>query len=134
MTVLTGKDFYLEFNGVAVTGIYRKFDDGMEQESAEATSGTDAVRNYVSTLIKIEPKATVVLNDASSALAQLKMGTTGTLIWGPQGNGAGKPKWGVAARVKAAPVSRTYDAEVEIEVTWEVTSGTLTYDGRTDVF
>lgn len=134
MTVLTGQEFYLEFDGVEIKSLYREFEDGMEQESAEATAGNDAVRNYVPTIMKIEPKGKFVLNEGSAALAKLKLGTSGTLIWGPQGNSAGEPKWGVACRIKSVPVKRKYDGEVELDVSWEPTSGTLAFDGRTATF
>lgn len=134
MTVLTGQNFYLEFAGTAITSLYREFDDGMERESSESTAGFDAVRNYVPTLFKVEPKLKAILDDASAALEKFEIGTSGTLIWGPHGNSAGKPKWGIACRVKSAPNKRKYDEAVEIEVGFEVTTGTWTYDGRTDTF
>lgn len=137
MTVLTGLDYYLEYDGVAIKGDYRNFDPGFEFDTVEGTAGGDTVRNYVPTLIKVEPSGTFIVDNNAAGIAiraVLKEGNDGNLVWGPEGNATGKPKWGVACNISKAQVSATYDAEQEIEVTWYVASGSLLYDGRSATF
>jgi len=137
MTVLIGSQFYVEYDGVAIIGDSRNFDPGFEIETVEGSAGGDAVRNYVPTLIKCEPSGTFIVDNNAAGIAiraVLKEGNDGNLIWGPEGNATGKPKWGVAANISKAQVAMTYDAEQEMEVTWYVTSGALLYDGRSATF
>jgi hypothetical protein len=137
MTVLTGKDFYLEFDGQSFAADILSFDDGLSLEQVEATTVGDSVRRYLSTRYNVEPKVKILLaTDATGQAirAKCKVGTEGLLIWGPEGSATGKPKWGIECRVVSAPIIREYDAEVEIEVRWKPVSGSFTYHGNTAVF
>lgn len=139
MAVLTGgsDSFYLEFNSVALTSDYREFDDGMEEDTVDGSAGGDDVRVMVQTLIKVDPSLTIIVDDnaeGQAIRAVLKIGQTGNLIWGPEGNAPGKPKWGISARCTAAPTKRTYDKEAEIEVKFANLQGTFVFDGRTATF
>ena len=137
MTVLTGVDVYIEFNGVALKSDYRTFEDGLELETVDGSAGGDTVRVEVSTLFKCQPKLKIIVdNDATGLAIQavLKEGATGNLIWGRHGNTAGLPKWGIAAAVKKVTESKTYDKEAEMEVEFYNTSGSFVYDGRTATF
>lgn len=137
MTVLTGLGYYLEFDGVVIDNDYRSFDPGFEIETVEGTAGGDSVRLYVPTLIKVEPSGTFIVDNNANGIAiraVLKEGNSGNLIWGPEGNAAGKPKWGITANISKSQVASTYDAELELEVTWYNEDGALLYDGRVATF
>lgn len=137
MAVLTGKEFYLEFDGQDLTNDLLRFDDGLVLEQAEATTVGESVRRYISTRYTVAPKAKILLATDATGQAirgKCKVGTEGLLVWGPEGNEAGQPKWGIVCRVVSAPVVRDYDHEVEIEVQWKPVSGSFTYHGNTAVF
>jgi hypothetical protein len=137
MAVLIGANIYLEYQGVSLVGDERKFDPGLQWDTTEASAGGDAVRVYTKTLLKVEPKLTLIVDTNASGIAQravLKLGATGNLIWGPEGNAAGKPKWGVVADIKKSTPSFQYDKEQELEVEFFVSSGALLYDGTTITF
>jgi hypothetical protein len=138
MARLVGRDFYATFKGISMVAIpFRTFDDGLEEEMAEGSGGSDAIRNYVKTLDKIEPSFEWVYDNgtAGTALAAvLEPGQEGTLLWGPRGSAAGLPKWGVTCRVVKATPDITYD-DVQIDkVKFVVTSGSYVFDGRTAVW
>lgn len=139
MTVLTGgiDNVYIEFASVVLTSDYRELDDGMEEDTVDGSAGGDDLHVMVQRLIKVDPKVKVIVDDNATGQAiraVLKMGQEGNLIWGPEGNGAGKPKWGILARCVAAPTARTYDKEAELEVKFVNLQGTFVFDGRTDTF
>ena len=137
MAILTGHDFYGEFDGVPFKGDYRTFDPGLELETVDGSSGGSTVRREVSTLFKAMPKLKIVVdNDAygQALAAVLKMGHSGNLIWGEQGNTAGMPKWGIPVFVKKANISRTHDKELEMDVEFAVNADDFLYDGRTATF
>ena len=134
---VVGDDLYLEFNSVNISTLVREFDPGREDDTVEGTAAGDVLRAHVITKTMIEPTATLVLDStATSILAVLKPGTTGNLIWGLQGNAAGLPKGGIAARVtKGYPgASITYDDLTVLEITWINTSGAWVHDPTTAVF
>lgn len=137
MTVLTGANFYLEFAGVPVLGDYRKFDSGLELETVDGSAGGDSVRVEVATLFKVRPKLTMIIDNDAYGLAiraVMKEGQAGNLIWGPYGNTAGLPKWGITCAVAKATPMPTYDKEQEMEIEFYNTLGTFLYDGRTITF
>ncbi len=137
MTVLTGLDFYAEFDGVALKSDYRTFEDGIELETVDGSSGGSTVRKEVATLFKVAPKLKIVVdNDATGLAIQavLVEGHSGTLVWGRKGNTAGLPKWGISATVKKSTISNTYDKEKELEVEFYNTADDFVYDGRTATF
>jgi hypothetical protein len=137
MTLLTGKDFYLEFDGQNLSTDVLCFDDGMVLEQVEATTVGDSVRRYLPTRYRVEPRCKILLATDATGQAireKCKVGTEGLLVWGAEGNGNGKPKWGIQCRVVSVPVVREYDAEVEIEVRWMPVEGSFTYHGGTAVF
>ena len=137
MTVLTGQILYLTFNGVNLFSDYRSFDSGMEEDTTEGSAGGDAIRVKVKTLDKIEPKLTIVVDDNAAGVTirnALKVGASGPLIWGYEGNAAGKPKWGVTARITKSYPKETYDKELELDVEFSVSDGAYLFDGRTATF
>lgn len=135
MTTLTGKDYYLEFDGVVIDGPYRSFTPGVVDETAEGSAARSDLRNFVKTLSKVEPKGKFIVNSADTTiLAKLRRGVAGTLTWGERGDGAGMPKSGISALVTKAESTGEYDKEKEIEVEWVNTGDTWVYDPATATF
>lgn len=135
MTTMIGKDYYLEFNGVVITGPNRSFTPGESDETAEGSASRSTLRNYVVTLTKVEPKGKFIVNSADTTiLAALKKGQSGTLIWGPDGNAAGKTKYGIEARITKSERTKEYDKEQELEVEWVNTADGWTFDPASATF
>lgn len=137
MTVLTGDTFYLEFDGVVLTSDYREFDPGVDYDTAEGTAGGDTLRKHMTTKLKVEPTATIVVDSDATGLliaGVLEEGHTGNLIWGPKGNGTGMPKAGIVAKVKKVNIPSTYDAEREYDVEWINTDGAWLFDPTSATF
>ncbi len=135
MATLTGTDFYIEFDGVVITGPYRSFTPGVTDETAEGSAARSTLRNYVKTLTKAEPKGKFIVNSSDTTiLAKLQRGVAGTLTWGERGNGAGMPKAGISAIVTKAESTGEYDKEKEIEVEWANTGDDWVYDPASATF
>lgn len=135
MTRYTGRDWYGSFAGISMVAVpFRTFDDGLEEEMADATGGVDAIRTYVKTVDKVEPSFEWVPDSGSAGTALaavLEPGQTGTLLWGPRGTASGSPKWGVECRVvKATPTIQHDDVQVNA-VKFMPISGSYVFDGRT---
>lgn len=135
MARYVGNDWYGSFKGISLAAIpFRTFDDGLEEEMADASGGSDAIRNYVKTLDKIEPAFEWVPDTGTAGTAAdavLKAGQEGTLLWGPYGTATGMPKWGVNCRVTKATPSIQYDDVLTKAVKFVVIDGSYVFDGRT---
>jgi hypothetical protein len=136
----TGKGFYLAWisgGTTVISGDYRSFEDGLEQESADMSAGGDELRVYAKTLKSLKPSGEFVFSDGSAGSAvwtKLQPGSEGTLVWGWEGNGAGKPKWGVPCFVEKSNTSTKYDGETTIQVGWANTGGDWAFNGTTNTF
>lgn len=134
----TGADYVIQFRGVDITPRYRSFDPGLREETADITAGGDQVRLYAPTLRTVAPRLSGIYDGGTvtgtAILGALKEGNEGTLLWGPEGTAAGKPKWGIVGRVTRFNVPADYDGETEVEVEWSNLQGTFLFDGRTAVW
>ena len=131
MAAYLGKDFYLSFDGQVITSDNRTFDDGLSYDTVETSAAGNTVRSHRLSLIACEPKATFIVDsDATGALiaAKFKIGKTGQLIWGPQGNGTGARKYGITAVVTKAHPTMTYDGEQEWEIEWANTANDMLFN------
>jgi len=131
-----GKSLYLEFAGVVIDTDYREFDPGLTEVNTDKTAGADALTSTHKLRDTVIPTLSILLKDsvASEAIATaLAHGATGNLIWGPDGNTAGEPKWGIEARV-VSNVAQSFNAETMMDVTFENNGTDWLFDGRTDTF
>lgn len=131
MTAYIGGQFYLSFDGQAVTTDNRTFEDGMMYDTVETSAAGNTVRSYRPTLYSVEPKATFIAdNDATGALiaAKFKVGKSGQLIWGNLGNSTGSPKYGITAVITKSHPKLTYDGATEWEVEWKNTGGDMLFN------
>lgn len=140
MAKVTGANFYLAFihpGGTAnFASLYREFEDGLELEVADVSSGADRMRTYAATLQKIEPSLSGVWDDAMAAALKSAIvpGTSGTLVWGFGGSATGKPRAGIAAIVTQSSTKTTYDKETEFEVSWSNTGSDWVHNPASSVF
>jgi hypothetical protein len=133
-----GNEWYGTFKGISMAAVpFRTFDDGLEEEMADASGGVDALRTYVKMIDKVEPSFEWVPDSGSAGTALaavLEPGQEGTLIWGKYGTAAGNPKWGIVCRVvKATPTIKYDDVQVE-SVKFMPVDGAYVFDGRTAVW
>ena len=138
MTRYTGKNWYGSFKGISmVAAPFRSFDDGLEEEMADASGGVDTIRTYVHTMDAVEPTFEWVVDSGSAGTALdnvLEPGQEGTLLWGLCGTAAGNPKWGILARVTKATPDVQYDDVMVKSVNFMPVDGAYVFDGRTAVW
>lgn len=128
---------YLEFDGQSLVTAFRKFDPGVSEDVVDATSGADGLSSEHTIRATVAPTGEfLVLDDATGQAirAKLKVGTTGNLIWGEEGNASGKPRGGITARVKKANIAFSFDGEQVIQVEWSNTSADWLYDPNSSTF
>jgi|SaaInl7_200m_RNA_FD_contig_21_1776474_length_1028_multi_20_in_0_out_0_3 hypothetical protein len=128
---------YLEFDGLAIDTDFREFDPGIDEILVDSTAGADEVENQHRIRDTVAPTASILVEDSAAGLliaAKLEHGTTGNLIWGPRGNTAGYPKWGIEARVKKANTAFSHEAEQVFDVEFVNVGREWLFDGRSDTF
>lgn len=136
---LTGKNLYVGFidgSGTAtISGDQTAFDTGLEQETVDASAGSDDWRVFLPTMkngsFKLETyyKGT----NGTATLARLEMGDAGTLLWGPEGTATGKPKWGIPVLVTKNDYSFPFDNLIKVTIEFQQ-QGDLAYNGNTITF
>ena len=138
MAKLSGKNLYVSFGGVVLSGEQRSFDVTLSQESADATAGADDYRNFVSTVKTIEASMEIVMKEhsvgGSAIKAALAAGAEGTLLWGPEGTATGKPKYGFYARVSEASETIPFDDVWVKNITFEHAGTALLFGGVTHLW
>ncbi len=121
MATLAANDAYLSFNGVDVSGYWTGNADYSASNSTNETTSGSGVDH-----VQREPG----LNDHSMSFSvtydtanlgtirsALEVGTKGTLVYGPEGNTVGLPKFECSMILTAASVSQTISKE---HVMWEL--------------
>jgi len=133
----SANDLYIEFDGLAIDTDFREFDAGIDEILVDSTAGADEVESQHYIRDTVAPTGTFLIEDSAAGVliqAKLEQGNTGNLIWGPEGNSTGDPKWGIEARVKKANIAFSHDAEQMLDVEFVNTGREWLYDGRTDTF
>lgn len=127
MAKYSGVDMYASFGGVSVAGFGRSLEISQSASDIDVTTYGSQDQEFIAGIVG--RSATLqILDDSASATVRNKFGpgSSGTLIWAPQGSASGKPKHTVAtAVVTEANVSYPYDDAVVIEVTLRI-SGSVT--------
>ena len=132
-----GNVLFLELNSVDASCAVRSFEDGKSEITTDATSGNDPLESQFFIRDTVAPTGTfLVLDDALGILirAELEQGREYNLIWGPEGNAAGKPKWGIEARVNTDGPTYEHDTEQVLNVEWTNRGADWLFDGRSDTF
>lgn len=133
----SGLDYYVEFNGLALSIGVREFDPGIDTVTVDSTAGADGLETTHPIRMTSAPTLTLLIDKSAEGIAikaALKAGTKGNLIWGEEGNATGKPKWGIYAEVKKANVPMSHDAEQVLDVEFINHSRNWLFDGRVATF
>lgn len=138
MAKLSGKALYVSFAGTVLSTEQRSFDVNLAQETADATAGADEYRNFVNTVKTIEASLEIVMKEhstgGSAIKAALAAGAEGTLLWGPEGTAAGKPKYGFYARISEASETIPFDDVWTKSITFQNAGTALLFDGVTHLW
>lgn len=94
MTVYSGNDDFLSIDGVNVSSYWVDTDITPSGESADTTSGSGTTHRTRNAGLKDHKIKITIVYDADAIATILPLATIGqhTVIYGPQGNGTGKPK------------------------------------------
>jgi len=130
-----GKDLYAEFicpaGTITLTGDQRTLSVDREVDLADVSAGADADKSYIATLkdgtaeVEVMDQAGVGATSIETAMPE---GTSGTLIYAPQGTVGGKPKRGFPAYVKSISVEYPYSDAVAYRISFQK-SGALLFGG-----
>jgi hypothetical protein len=124
MPDFTGKDLNLQwiYSGgtVVLSTDYRTLSESKEMALVDASAGADTDRTYLTTL-KDGTLEYAALHQTGGSVIKLALepGTSGTLIVGPEGTAAGKPKESIPAIVSNRAVQYPYADVVEISATFQ---------------
>jgi hypothetical protein len=124
MATITGKDLNIQwiYSGgtVVLSGDYTQFTDTPSVELLDESAGADEVRTYVARLKDRTMSFSARHQSGGTALlAALDEGTSGTIIWSPEGTVAGKAKNTIAAISQGASINIPYSNLVEISCTFQ---------------
>lgn len=109
---ISSLNWYVEFGGVVIDIGRDSFDEGLGNVDSDLTGMTANLETSIRIRKSVEPTMMLIIDEATAGAAidaALKDGTQGTLIWGPKGNGTGKPKYGIFARVDRTNVAAKGD-------------------------
>jgi len=117
---ITGKDLYVSFAGVVLSGDFTSVTFNTEGDLVDVTAGADTSHYYVP-LGRTDGEVTVESFYAGTATWQgVAVNTAGTLIIAPKGTASGNPKFTCArAIVKSREMSVPFDDGVTMSVTFQ---------------
>lgn len=131
----SGHALYLEWDGVDISEQFLAFDPAMEKVTVDSTAGQDTVESVHVIRNKCAPTGQVEVDTSDTTmLAKMKVGETGTLIWGPAGNGAGNERWGIDAVLVKCNIAFAHGDRQIFDCAWMNTARTLLYDGTSSTF
>ena len=130
MAKYTGKDMVIKFGTVSVAGQGRSFEITQSADEVDVTTYGSTDKEFITGFV--DRSATLeILDDSASQTVKnaFAPGSTGSLVWYPQGTTAGKPYGSIGtAVVTGADQSYPYDDAVLVSVTMRlngaVTAGT----------
>jgi len=121
----TGASQYIAFihsGGTAnLSGDSRTFSVSRVQETADATAGADGARASKATLkaFSATVNALYIGTAGTASFGSADIGKEGTLVWGPQGTAAGKPKGAWPMIVTDVSVSSPFDDIVALDIQFQ---------------
>ena len=136
---LTGKNLYVAWidatGTVAISGDQTAFDPGFTGETVDASAGADDWRVHLATMKDAAMKMETYYKgtNGTATLARVEIHDSGTLVWGPEGTAAGKPKWGIPALVTKNDYSMPFDNLIKVTIEWKQ-QGDLAFNGNTAVW
>lgn len=124
MTQYTGSALVVTFAGTVISTRQRSLKTKAESDLAEQTAGNDTVKSYLPTLKDGDAELEVLDVTGGTAATDVynlcAPGTSGTLIWQPEGTATGKPKHTVAtAIVKSRETEYPYSDVVKMTIAFQ---------------
>lgn len=116
----TGSGAYLKFGATELQTYYRTaaFDETVDL--VDKSAGADGNKTYLSALKDGTYTQDIVMPTGGTALiTALAVGTSGTLLFGPEGTAAGKPKASVLAIIQSRGRPLAYNDVTTMSVTWQ---------------
>lgn len=120
----TGKDLYATIGGTVISADFKSVAVKESVNSAEATGGSDAheysIPTYAASSIDVELFG---LKKADAGYANIMTyttrGSTSALVYGPEGNTAGLPKFTAAGFVESREIEYPFDDAVNVKFTYK---------------
>lgn len=138
MAKASGKYTYVSFDGVNVSVALRNFKVERRQNEADSTAGADEWENTVPTTKNIKATANFVILKSAEGGAVIRTvldeGNEGPLLYGFEGNGAGKPKGGFTGRVASFVVTSEYKNVIMGDVEWSNAAESLLFNDVSDTW
>lgn len=133
MPRLTGKNLYVEFDGIDLSGNQRTFSVNEEQQTVDATAGSDKYQVFIPTVATIGADIEIIVSNEAAGnniKNKLKPGTIGNLVWGAEGNTTGKPKSGFEAMISSVPKTINYNDVYVVRASFVNQGEDLLFDER----
>lgn len=125
MAEYTGSGLSLVFDGNTLDGEQKEFSIQTEIGIVDVSAGADTYRSYLTTMT--DGTATLMLLRQTGEASVAAVGDEGNLVWGPEGNTAGQPRFTVNAIVTGYDEKYPYDGAVETTITFQF-SGAVAED------
>lgn len=128
---ITGKDVYVTFNGVVISGDFTSVGRSDEGENVDVTAGADTYHYFVSLgrTNGTVPFECMYDGSTTTVWAGIAPNAAGTLIIAPKGTASGNPKWTCnRALVNSREITFPFDdavtvsAEFQVSASWSETS------------
>lgn len=130
-----GIDLYVSFAGQSIVADYREFTVERTIDTVDKTAGNETSKSYIPTLKDGTASLTYCYaGSAGTAISNLfKVGTEGTLLWGPEGTATGKPKGGNYGIVTSHSKPQVHADLIMRTVTWQF-SGSALFNDEIDLW
>ena len=128
MTAYTGSALdvkWIDGSGtVTISGDQTILDYTPSIDLVDQTAGADTNKTYLTTLKDGKASMTALLqagtaNGGTLTFSRLAEGSSGTIVWSPEGTAATKPKYTMAAISMGAGFSYPFDNRVEVKVDFQ---------------
>lgn len=130
--------YFVQFDGLSIDVGRESFEVNRGVVDSDTTGMTDGLESSTRIRDTCEPSMTVIVDESTNGAAidaKLVHGATGLLIWGPKGNAAGKPKYGIWARVDRQDMASKGDRlAFDIVFKNEGNDWEFDYDTNSDMF
>lgn len=130
-----GQGGYIAVDSTAVAN-FREFTIETSADVVDSSAGAQTHKTYISALRDATSSLVYVYEGTAAGttfLAKFKAGTSVTLLWGPEGSVAGKPKGSQAAIVTGHSKPQKYDDLIVRTVSFQHTGDPI-FDDEEDVF
>jgi len=127
---MTGKALVVEFVTTDISGDYRTFEFTEDFQTVDLTAGPDTAMCYGTTFTDGKASFSGLYNtaDIDNVWTATEKGTEGDLVWYPEGNEQGKPRYTVNAIVTSRGQNYPYDGAIELSIEFQFNGDTIEKD------